>query len=335
MRPDHPTTTNPATHQPTGSIARTARTPAWSDPADGPKQPADYKETTMKFNLTLTFNPIEHYIELAQAADELGWHSVNVGDGLFFFDEASVDYPYSESGARYWSANTPFLDPFSIISAMGQATTNVRFLINVLKLPVRAPMLVAKMCGTTAYLTQDRLSLGVGLSPWPEDFSICGTEWKTRGARCAESIEIIREALKGEEFEHHGKYYDHPRLSINPVPSKPMPIIIGGTVDAVLRRAARLADGFVSPNTTSDKIEEMVGKIHGYRKEYGTDDKPFQMISVAIDAFDLDGHKKLVDMGIDECCDMPWLYYGGRFNSPIGEKIDAMKRFTDEVIAKL
>ena len=135
-------------------------------------------------------------------ADEEGWHSVNVGDGLFFYDETSVPYPYTDDGARYWSANTPFLDPFNVISAMGVVTENVRFLINVLKLPVRNPMLVAKMAGTVAYLTKDRLSLGVGLSPWPEDFSVCQTEWKTRGARCAESIEVIR---KGEQVTYDMK----------------------------------------------------------------------------------------------------------------------------------
>lgn len=289
----------------------------------------------MKFNLTLTFNPPEHYIELAKAADELGWDTVNVGDGLFFFDETSVDYPYSDSGARYWSANTPFLDPFNVISAMGAVTQNVKFLINVLKLPVRNPLLVAKMCGTTAFLTDDRLSLGVGLSPWPEDFEICDTDWKTRGVRCAESIEILRKALTGEFFEHKGKHYNFPNLSINPVPQSPMPILIGGTATAVLKRAARIADGFVSPNTTAENIGEMVKEIHGYRKEYGTDTKPFHLVSVAIDAFDLDGHKRLEDMGIDETCDMPWLYYGGKFSSPLSVKIDAMKRFTDEVIAKM
>ena len=112
----------------------------------------------------------------------------------------------------------------------------------------------------------------------------------------------------------------------------PLQVICG---KPVLKRAARIADGFVSPNTTADEIKVMIDKIHGYRKEYGTDQKPFHMVSVAIDAFDLDGHKRLVDMGVDECCDMPWLYYGGKFKSPVAEKIDAMKRFTDEVIAKL
>jgi alkanesulfonate monooxygenase SsuD/methylene tetrahydromethanopterin reductase-like flavin-dependent oxidoreductase (luciferase family) len=289
----------------------------------------------VKFNLTLTFNPMEHYVPLAKAADELGWHSVNVGDGLFFYDETSVDYPYSDSGARYWSANTQFLDPFAVISAMGMVTKNVRFLINVLKLPVRNPLLVAKLCGTTTFLTDDRLSLGVGLSPWPEDFEVCGTDWKTRGARCGESIEIIKKALSGEFFEHKGAHYDFPNLSINPVPNQDMPILIGGTAEPVLKRAARIADGFVSPNTTADNIDEMIKKIHGYRKEYGTDNKPFRMVSVAIDAFDLDGHKRLADMGVDECCDMPWLYYGGKFKSPVEEKIEHMKRFTDEVIAKM
>jgi hypothetical protein len=145
----------------------------------------------------------------------------------------------------------------------------------------------------------------------------------------------LRAALSGDFFEYKGRYYDFPNLSINPVPSKEMPILIGGTANAALKRAARLTDGFVSPNTTTDKIKEMVDKIHGYRKEYGTDKKPFQMVSVAIDAFGLDGHKRLEDIGIDECCDMPWLYYGGKFKSPLEEKIDAMKRFTDEVIAKM
>lgn len=289
----------------------------------------------MKFSLTLTFNPIDDQVALAKVADEMGFHSVNIGDGLFFYDETSVEYPYSDSGARYWSANTPFLDPFCAISAMGAATKNVRFLVNVLKLPVRQPLLVAKMAGTTAYLTDDRLSLGVGLSPWPEDFSINKEEWTTRGARCSEMIEILQKSLTGEMVEHHGKYYDFPNLSINPVPKKHMPILIGGTATPALKRAARIADGFVSPNTTADHIGEMVKEIHGYRKEYGTDKKPFQMISVATDIFDLDGHKRLQDMGIDEACVMPWFYYGGKFKSPMDFKIDSMKRFADEVMSKL
>ncbi len=289
----------------------------------------------MKFSLTLTFNPVDDQVPLAVAADELGFHSINIGDGLFFYDETSVDYPYTDSGARYWSANTPFLDPFCAISAMGAKTKNVRFLVNVLKLPVRRPLLVAKQCGTTAYLTDDRLTLGVGLSPWPEDFSINGEEWSNRGPRCAEMIDVLRTYLDGEDHEYKGKYYEIPKLSINPVPKKPMPIVIGGSAEVVLKRAARIADGFASPNTTADNIGEMIRKINEYRKEYGTDNKPFEMISVATDIFDLDGHKRLQDMGVTEACVMPWFYYGGKFKSDMDFKIDSMKRFQDDVMSKL
>lgn len=289
----------------------------------------------MKFNLTLTFNPADHQVPLAVEADKMGYDSVNLGDGLFFYDETSVNYPYSDSGARYWNANTAFLDPFCAISHIGALTKNITMLISVLKLPVRRPMLVAKQAGTASYFCQDRMVLGVGLSPWPEDFSINGEDWESRGARSEEMIEILRKALTGQPFEHKGKYYNIPKLSINPTPKKPMPIVIGGTADVVLKRAARVADGFASPNTKAADIGEMVKKINQYRKEYGTDSKPFQMISVATDVWDLDGHKRLRDMGITEACVMPWFYYGGKFKSDLQFKIDTMKRFKDDVIDKM
>jgi alkanesulfonate monooxygenase SsuD/methylene tetrahydromethanopterin reductase-like flavin-dependent oxidoreductase (luciferase family) len=78
-------------------------------------------------------------------------------------------------------------------------------------------------------------------------------------------IEIIRKALTGEMFEHHGKYYDFPALQISPVPTEPVPIYIGGTADVVLKRAARIADGFVSPNTTAKTIGGYVKTIDQYR----------------------------------------------------------------------
>jgi alkanesulfonate monooxygenase SsuD/methylene tetrahydromethanopterin reductase-like flavin-dependent oxidoreductase (luciferase family) len=290
----------------------------------------------MKFSLTLTFNPADDQVPLAIAADELGFHSVNLGDGLFFYDETSVNYPYSDSGARYWNANTAFLDPFCAISHMGAVTRNIRFLISVLKLPVRQPMLVAKQAGTAAYFCQDRMTLGVGLSPWPEDFSVNGANWDDRGPRSEEMIEILRKALTGEMFEHNGKYYPNlPRMSINPAPKKHMPIVIGGTADIVLKRAARIADGFASPNTKADHIIEMAQKIAEYRKEYGTDNKPFEFISVATDVFDLAGNQKLSDNGVTEACVMPWFMYGGKFKSDIQFKIDCMKRFKEDVMDKM
>ena len=75
-----------------------------------------------------------------------------------------------------------------------------------LKLPIRHPVLVAKQVSTVAVMTQERLSLGVGLSPWIEDYRVCGEEWESRGARSEEMIEIIRGLMKGDYFGFRGDF---------------------------------------------------------------------------------------------------------------------------------
>lgn len=288
----------------------------------------------MKFSLIATFSPLAQYIALAQTAEACGWEDVNVGDGLFFFEKTSVDYPYTETGERYWSGNTDFPDPFSICSALAVATKKVTLFINVLKLPVRDPMLVAKAAATAAALSNDRLVLGVGTSPWPEDYTICGQQWEQRGPRCAEMIHILRKAFTGEMFEHHGKFYDIPRLQISPVGRKPVPILIGGTASPVLRRAARIADGFVTPSAKVSENAALITEVNRWRKELGTDQRPFEMIC-GVDTTKLDTYQKLADMGVTQVNVAPWFYVGGDWNSPIEFKIDAIKRYTDKVVTKL
>lgn len=288
----------------------------------------------MKFSLIATFSPLEHYLPLAQAAEECGWDDVNVGDGLFFFEKTSVDYPYTETGERYWTGNTPFPDPFSICSALAIATRKVTLLINVLKLPVRDPMLVAKAAGSVAAISRDRFVLGVGTSPWPEDYTICGQQWAERGPRCAEMIHILRKALTGEMFEHHGKFYDIPRLQISPVGRKPVPIWIGGTAPQVLKRAARIADGFVTPSAEFDENAALIKQVNEYRKEFGTDGKPFAF-ACGVDTTKLDRYRALADLGATQVNVAPWFYYGGDWNSAIEFKVDAIKRYTEKVLVKL
>jgi len=289
----------------------------------------------MKFSLGLTFIPVEHYVPLAELCEECGWDSVNVGDGLFFYEKISVEYPYTDTGERYWTGETPFMDPWVAIPAMAMRTQRIRFWTNVIKLPIRNPLLVAKTVASAAAITNDRFAFGVGLSPWPEDYEICKEDWKNRGPRCEEMIDIIRTAFKGEMFDYHGKYYNIPRLQLCPVPSQPLPIYIGGTADVVLKRAARIADGFVSPNTTGAEVLRFVSRVEQYRTEYGREKLPFDMISVAVDTYDIDGHKRLEDKGVTEAVVTPWYFYRGNSESDLEFKKDAVKRFADNVIAKM
>lgn len=289
----------------------------------------------MRFSLFLTFCRMEEYIPLTLAAEECSWDSINMGDGLFFYDTLSVNYPYTETGERYWTGETNFPDPFSMCSALAVLTQRIKLFINVLKTPVRNPMLVAKAAGTLAGLSNDRMVLGIGMSPWPEDYQICGQQWKQRGLRCEEQIEILRKALTGEMFEHHGKFYDIPRVQISPVGKKLPQIVIGGMVDAVYKRAARIADGFTAANLPFEATVPQIQAVNRYRKEFGTDAKPFEMIACATDLADVAGHQRLEELGATQQSVCPWLLYGGSYLSPLQFKLDALRRFTDEVVSRM
>ena len=96
---------------------------------------------------------------------------------------------------------------------MAAKTTTLRFTPFVLKLPVRPPVLVAKEAASVAYLSGNRLGLGIGLSPWPEDFLAMGVPWERRGKRMDECIDIVRGLTTGEFFSYDGEFYHRRRGS--------------------------------------------------------------------------------------------------------------------------
>ena len=288
----------------------------------------------MKFTLTVSFCDPGFYLPLAQAADASGFDAICVADGLFWFDEIREKYPYTKDGERWWGPEMPFLDPWAVIPAMAAVTQRIHFYTNVMKFPVRHPLLLAKSITTAAVLSGGRVGLGVGLSPWPEDYEVCGERWERRGPRSAEMIEIIREVASGALVEHEGEFYRFPKLQIAPVPKQPIPIYVGGHAEGALRRAARIADGWISANVTSKELAPLVERVRALRAELGPKDAPFEVKGLAIDVHDLDGFRRLRDMGITDAVVWPWHFYGGNAND-LGHRIDVVRRFTDDVIEKL
>ena len=115
-----------------------------------------------------------------------------VPDSICYPQASDTTYPFNPDGTREFLEDKPFLEPFSLIPAMGAVTTRLRFVTFVMKLPIRHPVLVAKQVSSTAVLTDNRLLLGVGTSPWPEDYDVCGVPgragasgWTSRSTSCA------------------------------------------------------------------------------------------------------------------------------------------------------
>jgi probable F420-dependent oxidoreductase len=288
----------------------------------------------MRWTVAFPMFPADHLLPMARAAEAAGFDTITVPDSVFFPEHVSAEYPYSKDGGRFWAPDTPFVDPFVSISAMVAVTERIRFLTNVVKLPIRDPLMVAKQLSSMAVLSQDRVGLGVGLSWIPEEFAWTHTNMHTRGKRADEMIEILRLVCGGggtQWVEYHGRHYDFDRLMISPAPARPVPIYVGGLSEPGLRRAARLADGWISVQNTTEEIVGAIAGLARYREEYGRADAPFEVNALCIDTFDLDGYRRLADAGVTELQAVPWYLFGGD-PEDLAVRIDSLSRFADEII---
>jgi probable F420-dependent oxidoreductase len=289
----------------------------------------------MRFSFAESMCDPSQYLPLAVEAEQNGWHSFVVPDSICYPEVSDSTYPYTDDGNRQFLAGKPFIEPFSLIPAMGAVTQRLRFTTFVVKLPIRQPVLVAKQACSVAVITNNRFGFGVGLSPWPEDFAATATEWKTRGKRMDEMIEIVRGLATGGFFEYHGEHYDIPSIQICPVPSRPLPILIGGHSEAALRRAARLGDGWMhAGGGEAADLDGTLARLTEFRREYGRENDPFEIHVISLDAYTLDGIKRLEDKGITDVI-VGFRNAYEKDTTPLQQKLDALRQYADNVIAKM
>jgi probable F420-dependent oxidoreductase len=290
----------------------------------------------VRFSYAESMTDPSFYTRLARAAEEAGYDSMVVPDSICYPLHATGRYPYTPDGGREFLEDKPFIEPFSLIPALGAVTTHLRFVTFVVKLPVRNPVLVAKQATSTAVLTGNRLVLGVGTSPWREDYEVLGVPWEDRGRRMDEELAIIRGLSAGGYFEYHGQVFDFAPVKMAPVPSEPIPILIGGHGDAALRRAARVGDGWLHGGGDPADLPGLLARLAGLRKAEGAAGRPFEVHVISMDAYSVDGVRRLEDQGVtDAIVGFRWPYQTGPDREPLTDKIAGLRRYADDVIAKV
>ena len=155
-----------------------------------------------------------------------------------------------------------------------------------------------------------------------------------RGKRLDEMIEIIRGLQTGDFFEYHGKYYDFDAIKLCPAPTKPIPILIGGHAELALRRAAKLGDGWMHAGGDPETLKTLLARLQELRVEYGRDKEPFEIHAISMDAFTPDGIKRLEDVGVTDAIVGFRNAYSGVDDQTLDQKLDALRGFADNVIAK-
>jgi probable F420-dependent oxidoreductase len=269
-------------------------------------------------------------------SDSAGYHAMTIADSVAYPAESDSKYPYTPDGSREFLDGKEMIEPFVLSAALAAVTTTLRFNFFVLKLPIRPPALVAKQASSLAALFDNRLGLGVGTSPWPEDYDLLGVPFAKRGKRMDECIDIVRGLTSGEYFEYHGEFYDIAKTKMSPAPTKPIPILIGGHADAALRRAAR-NDGWMHGGGSPEELDELLAKLDRYRAEYGTDTRDdYEIHVISVDAYTPDGIKRLEDKGVtDVIVGFRLPYIVGPDTEPLDTKIRNLEMFAEKVIAKV
>ncbi len=289
----------------------------------------------MRFGyLETTINPA-FMKPLAIATEEAGYDAFVVPDSICYPEHSNSKYPYTEDGSREFLEDKPFVETFALISYLAAVTERIRFTTSVVKLPLRDPVLIAKQVSSVAVLSDNRLTLGVGLSPWPDDYEVVDVPWAGRGKRLDEMIEVIRGLCAGGYFEYHGEVFQIPSIKICPVPTQPIPIIIGGHSEPALRRAARAGDGWIHAGGDADELERLLERLAELRREYGRANDPFELHVISLDAYTPDGVRRLEDLGVTD------LFVGFRNSytkeqdtETLEQKFNALRQYSDAVISK-
>ncbi|MDR7545231.1 MAG: LLM class F420-dependent oxidoreductase [Armatimonadota bacterium] len=178
--------------------------------------------------------------DFAQAVEDLGY------DYMLAYDHVLGAETANRPGWQGYDREDPFHEPFALFGYLAGCTRRLGLATGILILPQRQTALVAKQAAEVDLLSGGRLRLGVGLGWNPVEYEALGMDFHTRGVRVVEQVKVLRALWTQEVVTFRGRWHTIVEAGINPLPvQRPIPIWMGGSADVVLRRAARLADGWM------------------------------------------------------------------------------------------
>ncbi len=284
----------------------------------------------MRFWQALSFTETTQLVALAKVCEEVGFYGAFVSDHLYHPEKIESKYPYSEDGVPPFGPETEWPEPWAAISAMAAVTTTLHFNTSVYIAPLRDPLVLAKSVATASVLSGGRVALGAGLGWIREEYQQLGQDFRTRGKRLDEMIDVMHKVWSGGVVEHHGRYYDFDRLSMSPAPPAKIPIYIGGASQPALRRAAR-NDGWLGSGHDPSELPALVENFRTLRKEVGKESEPFDTVAALVTPPDVDTFKRLEDAGVTGIVSYPLVYSLGP-GSSLDRKREALEQYAEAFV---
>lgn len=193
---------------------------------------------------------VDDLVKVATAADDAGL------DFLTCAEHVAVPVDQAEGrGLTYW-------DPLSTLAFLAAHTRRIRLATSVLVLGYHHPLEIAKRYGTLDRLSGGRLILGVGVGSLAAEFELLGVPFDGRGERADDAIAALRASLSHSRPQYSGEFYQYDGLAVQPCAVQGrVPIWVGGRTLRSLRRAVRLADGWMPFGLADTRIAEMLGRV--------------------------------------------------------------------------
>ena len=197
--------------------------------------------------------------DYAQGVEELGATHLLIYDHVLGADR---DRPGGFEGP--YDKDVAFHEPFTTFAFIAAVTKKLDMITTVMILPQRQTVLVAKQAAELAILSNNRFKLGIGVGWNAVEYTGLNENFKNRGKRQEEQVELMRLLWESEVLEYKGDYHHIDQASINPRPSKSVPIWFGGGAPQLIERCADLGDGWIplmGPNEAARKTLARFGTL--------------------------------------------------------------------------
>ncbi len=223
--------------------------------------------------LTVEFPSVVHrdgpqgVAALARAIEQIGYDEIDI------FDHVVMAHPLDGRESGPYPANMPILEALITLGYIAAVTERVGLGTEVLVLPQRQPTLVAKQVSTLDTLSGGRVRLGVGVGWQEAEYEALGMDFHRRGEMMDEAIELLRASWSDASIDYEGKHFVSRAMAMEPKPPQGggIPLWIGGASPAALRRAGRIADGWMASGLLGDRAQEAIAAVRGYAEQAGRD----------------------------------------------------------------
>ena len=202
-----------------------------------------------------------------QAVERIGYHHILAYEHVVGANTAS-----RPNWKGPYEIDSNFHEPFVLFGYLAALTERIEFTTGIVILPQRQTVLVAKQAAALDVLSRGRLRLGIGIGWNAVEYEALGTDFHNRGRRCEEQVELLRALWTNRAVSFNGTWHRVTDAGLNPLPvQRPIPLWFGGGEERVLRRIARLADGWMPQFQPDAAGRALLARMHAYAREQGRD----------------------------------------------------------------